>query len=64
MAGLQPAAIICELVRDHDGLMARRDDCAAFARKHGFKFITIAALVDYIKRTRHQNGDFIEGEKS
>jgi 3,4-dihydroxy-2-butanone 4-phosphate synthase len=63
LAGLQPAAVICELVREQDGLMARRDDCAAFAKEHGFKFITIAALVDYIKQTRHQNGDFIEGKK-
>lgn len=57
LAGLQPAAIICELVRDEDGLMARRDDCAAFAKQCGFKLITIAALVDYLKRTTHQNGD-------
>jgi 3,4-dihydroxy-2-butanone 4-phosphate synthase len=35
--------------------MARRDDCAAFAKEHGLKFITIAALVKYIQRT-HQNG--------
>jgi len=58
LAGLQPAAVICELVRDEDGLMARRDDCAAFAKQHGFKLITIAALVDYLKRTTHQNGDY------
>jgi len=57
LAGLQPAAIICELVRDRDGLMARRDDCATFAKEHGFKFITIAALIDYIKRTKYPNGD-------
>ena len=55
LAGLQPAAIICELVREEDGLMARRDDCAAFAKRHGFKLITIAALVDYLKSTQ-QNG--------
>ena|SRR5277367_1292183 len=58
LAGLQPAAIICELVRDEDGLMARRDDCAAFAKQHGFKLITIASLVDYLKKTTHQNGDY------
>jgi len=53
LAGLQPAAIICELVRDEDGLMSRRDDCAAFAKSHGLKFITIAALIDYLKGTQH-----------
>ena len=57
LAGLQPAAIICELVRDEDGLMARRDDCATFAKQCGFKLITIAALIDYLKRTTNQNGD-------
>jgi len=56
LAGLQPAAIICEIVRDQDGLMARRDDCADFARKHGFKFITIAALVQYLQHSHYPNG--------
>jgi 3,4-dihydroxy 2-butanone 4-phosphate synthase len=56
LAGLQPAAIICELVRDQDGLMARRDDCVAFAKKFGFKLVTIAALVEYLKRKQHPNG--------
>jgi 3,4-dihydroxy 2-butanone 4-phosphate synthase len=55
LAGLNPAAIICELVRNEDGLMARRDDCARFAKHHGLKLINIAALVQYLK-DRHQNG--------
>ena len=54
LAGLHPAAIICELVREEDGLMARRDDCAAFAKKHGLKLITIAALVEYLKSQPQQ----------
>jgi len=57
LAGLHPAAIICELVRDEDGLMSRRDDCATFARTHGLKLITIAALIDYLKHTQSLNGD-------
>ena len=57
LAGLEPAAIICELVRDEDGLMARRDDCTIFAKRNGLKLITIAALVDYLKRMTLQNGD-------
>jgi 3,4-dihydroxy-2-butanone 4-phosphate synthase len=56
LAGLQPAAIICELVRDEDGLMARRDDCVTFAKKFGLKLITIAALVEYLKQGQHRNG--------
>ena len=57
LAGLYPAAIICEIVRDEDGLMARRDDCAAFAKQHGLKIITIAALIKYLKRIDHSNGE-------
>jgi len=58
LAGLQPAAIICEIVRDQDGLMARRDDCASFAKQHGLKIVTIAALVAYLKtRKGYQNGN-------
>lgn len=57
LAGLQPAAIICEIVREEDGLMARRDDCAAFAKKYGLKIITIEGLVGYLKRRRNQNGN-------
>jgi 3,4-dihydroxy-2-butanone 4-phosphate synthase len=57
LAGLQPASIICELVRDEDGLMSRRDDCAGFAKAHGLKIITIASLIEYLKKTQHQNGD-------
>lgn len=46
LANLQPVGVICELVRD-DGLMARRDDCRAFADEHGLRLITIADLVKY-----------------
>lgn len=48
LAGLQPAAVICELVREEDGLMMRLDDCAAFAKKHGIKIVTIEQLVKHI----------------
>jgi len=57
LAGLQPASIICELVRDEDGLMSRRDDCVGFAKAHGLKIITIASLIEHLKKTQHQNGD-------
>jgi len=48
LTGKRPAGVICELVREDDGMMARRDDCLAFAQKHGLKTITIDALVEYI----------------
>lgn len=48
LAGLQPAAVICELVRDQDGLMMRLDDCLEFSKKHNIKVITIEQLVNYI----------------
>ena len=45
----QPAAgVICEIVRDEDGLMARTDDCLEFAKTHGIKAITIDDLVKHI----------------
>lgn len=45
---LQPAGVICELVRDDDGLMMRLDDCIEFASKFGIKLINIKQLVDYV----------------
>lgn len=48
LTGLQPAAAICELVKDDDGLMMRLDDCWAFAVKFGIKMITIKDLVKHI----------------
>lgn len=48
LAGLQPAAVICELVKDDDGLMMRLDDCEAFSKKHNIKLVTIEQIVQYI----------------
>ncbi|KAF9582908.1 hypothetical protein BGW38_010604 [Lunasporangiospora selenospora] len=53
LAGLQPVAVICELVNDRDGSMARRDDCYNFAKEHGIRLITIADLVKYRKEQGH-----------
>lgn len=50
LAGLQPAAVICELVRDDDGLMMRLDDCVKFGQEKGIKVITIEQLVNYIDK--------------
>ncbi len=46
LAGLTPAAVICEIVND-DGTMARRDNLMQFAKKHDLKFITVAQLIEY-----------------
>ena len=46
LAGLTPAAVICEVVND-DGTMARRDNLVEFSKKHNLKFITVAQLIEY-----------------
>ncbi|KJV29687.1 bifunctional 3,4-dihydroxy-2-butanone-4-phosphate synthase/GTP cyclohydrolase II [Luteibacter yeojuensis] len=46
MAGLEPAAVIIEVLHD-DGSMARRPELEAFAAKHGLKIGTIADLIRY-----------------
>ncbi|MCD8091081.1 MAG: bifunctional 3,4-dihydroxy-2-butanone-4-phosphate synthase/GTP cyclohydrolase II [Clostridiales bacterium] len=52
LAGLKTMGLCCEIMKE-DGTMARRDDLAAFAKKHGLKIITIADLVAYrIKREK------------
>jgi 3,4-dihydroxy 2-butanone 4-phosphate synthase/GTP cyclohydrolase II len=43
LAGLQPAAVICEIMAD-DGHMARMPQLRAFARKHGLKTTSIDLL--------------------
>ncbi|CAK9436796.1 uncharacterized protein LODBEIA_P13180 [Lodderomyces beijingensis] len=48
LTGLQPAAVICELVRDEDGLMMRLDDCVKFGKEHNIKLVTIKQLVEHI----------------
>ncbi|MBL8305692.1 MAG: 3,4-dihydroxy-2-butanone-4-phosphate synthase, partial [Rubrivivax sp.] len=49
MAGLLPAAVICEIMKD-DGTMARLPDLEIFAREHGLKIGTIAELIAYRSR--------------
>jgi 3,4-dihydroxy 2-butanone 4-phosphate synthase/GTP cyclohydrolase II len=50
LAGLQPAGVICEVMKD-DGSMARLPDLIAFAQLHGLKIGTIADLIAYRRRT-------------
>jgi 3,4-dihydroxy 2-butanone 4-phosphate synthase/GTP cyclohydrolase II len=46
MAGLTPASVICEIVKD-DGTMARLPDLLEFGKEHGLKIGTIADLIHY-----------------
>ncbi len=50
LAGLQPAGVLCEIVKP-DGTMARVPDLVDFAAEHGLVFISIADLVRYRRRT-------------
>lgn len=46
LAGLKPAGVICEIMKD-DGTMARLEDLKIFAEKQKLKMITIAELIRY-----------------
>ena len=50
LAGLTPAAVICEIIKD-DGEMARLPDLIEFGQQHGLKIGTIADLIHYRSRT-------------
>jgi 3,4-dihydroxy 2-butanone 4-phosphate synthase / GTP cyclohydrolase II len=53
LAGLRPAAALCELVND-DGSMMRLPRLREFAREHGLALISIADLIAYRRRTERQ----------
>ncbi|MEO5811019.1 MAG: 3,4-dihydroxy-2-butanone-4-phosphate synthase [Rhodanobacter sp.] len=46
LAGLEPAAVLIEVMRE-DGSMARRPDLEVFAARHGLKIGSIADLIRY-----------------
>ena len=46
MAGLTPASVICEVMKD-DGTMARLPDLLIFAKQHGLKIGAITDLIQY-----------------
>jgi 3,4-dihydroxy 2-butanone 4-phosphate synthase/GTP cyclohydrolase II len=50
LAGLTPAAVICEILKD-DGEMARLPDLIGFAAQHGLKIGTITDLIQHRSRT-------------
>ena len=51
LAGLTPAAVICEIMAE-DGAMARLPELERFAAERGLKIISVAALIAY--RRRHE----------
>jgi 3,4-dihydroxy 2-butanone 4-phosphate synthase/GTP cyclohydrolase II len=50
IAGLTPAAVICEIMKE-DGTMARVPDLVEFATRHSLKIITVADLIRYRLKT-------------
>ena len=46
LAGLKPASVICEIMRD-DGTMARMPDLEVFAEEHGLKIAAVKDLIRY-----------------
>jgi 3,4-dihydroxy 2-butanone 4-phosphate synthase / GTP cyclohydrolase II len=51
LAGLVPAGVICEIMKD-DGTMARVPDLIEFCRTHEMKMLTVAELIRY--RMQHE----------
>ena len=51
MAGLYPAAVICEVMA-RDGTMARMPALTDFSRAHGVKIVTVADIITY--RREHE----------
>jgi len=46
LAGLAPAAVICEIIKD-DGTMARADDLEVFAKEQEMAIVYISDIVEY-----------------
>ena len=57
MAGLEPASVICEILKE-DGTMARLPDLLEFSQEHGMKIGAIADLIHY----RASNERLVERE--
>ncbi len=55
LAGLEPAGVICEILKD-DGTMARLPDLVGFAAEHGLRIGTIRDLIQY----RSENEQLVE----
>jgi 3,4-dihydroxy 2-butanone 4-phosphate synthase/GTP cyclohydrolase II len=65
LAGLIPAGIICEIMKD-DGTMARVADLIEFCRQHDLKILTVAELIRYRmahERYVHRVGEALVGTR-
>jgi 3,4-dihydroxy 2-butanone 4-phosphate synthase / GTP cyclohydrolase II len=51
LAGLYPAAVICEIMGD-DGTMMRLPELEQFGQRHGIKLLSIASLIEF--RRHHE----------
>lgn len=49
LAGLKPAAVICEILKD-DGEMARLNDLIAFSKEHNIKLTHVKELIDHFQK--------------
>lgn len=63
LAGLAPAAVICEIIKD-DGKMARMDDLEIFSKEHDMAIVYISDIVEYrlaheklIKRVKQEDSE-------
>jgi 3,4-dihydroxy 2-butanone 4-phosphate synthase / GTP cyclohydrolase II len=50
LAGLIPAGVVCEIMRE-DGTMARVPDLIPYCERHELKMVTVADLIEYRRRT-------------
>jgi len=58
LAGLKPAAVICEIMNE-DGAMARVPELLAFCRQHDLKIMSIAKLIEYRLQRENQVKRFV-----
>jgi 3,4-dihydroxy 2-butanone 4-phosphate synthase/GTP cyclohydrolase II len=49
LAGLNPAGVVCEIMKD-DGTMARVADLVEYCQRHDLKMVTVADLIEYRRR--------------
>jgi 3,4-dihydroxy 2-butanone 4-phosphate synthase/GTP cyclohydrolase II len=50
LAGLNPAGVVCEIMRE-DGTMARVPDLIPYCERHGIRMITVEDLIEYRRQT-------------
>jgi 3,4-dihydroxy 2-butanone 4-phosphate synthase / GTP cyclohydrolase II len=50
LAGLNPAGVVCEVMKD-DGTMARVPDLVEYCARHDLRMITVEDLIEYRRRT-------------